>query len=450
MDNENKGYEPEMNQDADIYEDIADKPEENAEALSSEQTEAENAGELGSEQTEALEDTAEPAGTPQTQYTVQESGYAAGAAAQTYPPKAAKKKKRRSSPWVAVSMVCMLIAAACIATSVYFFLERSDPVDTPDNGSDTVLQDPDINRGETPDYTSSQNSETGELDNTSAINKALPSIVYIEVNGRYSSGSGSGVIMTEDGYILTCAHVISGASQISVMTNDGQTYEASLVGYDETEDIGVIKIEGTFTPAEFGDSDKIVAGQEVIAIGTPYSKMFFQTSTKGIVSAVRDNMTFSSLNLTLDVIQHDAAINSGNSGGALINMYGQVIGINSIKMSGEYENLGFAIQINEALDYAQQIIANGSVEKPVLGITAQTYGNAGGVLVASVTEGSGAEAAGLQPNDIITNIDGQKVNTLDELSAILSDKEVGDSVTLTVFRSGVLRDFTVTLGSSSN
>ena len=99
MDNENKGYEPEMNQDADIYEDIADKPEENAEALSSEQTEAKNAGELGSEQTEVLEDTAEPAGTPQTQYTVQESGYAAGAAAQTYPPKAAKKKKRRSSPW---------------------------------------------------------------------------------------------------------------------------------------------------------------------------------------------------------------------------------------------------------------------------------------------------------------------------------------------------------------
>ncbi len=262
----------------------------------------------------------------------------------------------------------------------------------------------------------------------------MPSVVEIITKTQKGSGGGSGVFMTEDGYILTNAHVIDTATSITVRDYEDNFYHALVVGYDTESDVGVIKIEGDFTAAEFGNSDTVATGDTVIAIGTPYSSSLFMTATRGMVSAVRA-VELEELNISAEVIQHDATINQGNSGGPLINLEGQVIGINSFKISGEYNNLGFALKINSVLNYAKQIMEKGDVEKPTLGLTVNKNSD-GGLWVGGVTEGGAADKAGVKEGDIIKSVDGIETNDTETLVDVLKTKKVGQTVELIIERNG--------------
>ena len=273
------------------------------------------------------------------------------------------------------------------------------------------------------------------------------------------SGAGSGIIVSQDGYILTCAHVVSGATSVKVQLNGSdQSYDATVVGVDSTSDIAVLKIDATgLTPAVIGDSDKLAVGETTVAVGNPLGTLS-NTVTQGIVSALNRQVTVEDNDMTL--IQTDTSISPGNSGGGLFNANGELIGVVNAKSSySEAEGIGFAIPINTAMDIAQQLIENGAVARPVLGVsildiqdssTAQQYGvSALGVYVADVTKGGGAEAAGVQRGDRIIAIDDTAVSSTATVKSYLADKQVGDTVTLQVERDGKVLTLNVTLGNSA-
>lgn len=309
-----------------------------------------------------------------------------------------------------------------------------------------------------------------------AANKVLPSIVGITVeytvNSPYygytmqstGSATGSGVIISEDGYILTNNHIVNTSStstfyQVSDATkvtvklyNDETVYDAKIIGTDETTDLAVIKIEKTGLPAAtLGNSDSVKVGEFSMAVGNPLGME--STVTAGIISAV--NRTITSDNQNYIVIQTDAAINSGNSGGALVNSKGEVIGINTLKLSGTgIEGIGFAIPINSTIDIYTQLISDGKVARPYIGIggrdideaTAKQYDLVIGVYVASVEPFSAAEKAGIKAYDVITEVDGKKITTMDELNEIKNTHKIGDTITLKVYRDKEYVDVHVTLG----
>ena len=323
--------------------------------------------------------------------------------------------------------------------------------------------------------TSTDASNTGSTDGTSMTMQqiaavASPSVVAITTEqmsssqtwfgGYYvQSGAGSGIIISQDGYILTCAHVVSGATSVKVQLNGSdQSYDATVVGVDSTSDIAVLKVDATgLTPAVIGDSDKLAVGETTVAVGNPLGTLS-NTVTQGIVSALNRQVTVEDNNMTL--IQTDTSISPGNSGGGLFNANGELIGVVNAKSSySEAEGIGFAIPINTAMDIAQQLIENGAVARPVLGVsildiqdssTAQQYGvSALGVYVADVTKGSGAEAAGVQRGDRIIAIDDTAVSSTSTVKSYLADKQVGDTVTLQVERDGKVLTLNVTLGNSA-
>ena len=276
-----------------------------------------------------------------------------------------------------------------------------------------------------------------------------------------NAASGSGFILTDDGYILTNYHVVEGASSITVSMYEGQTYEAELVGYDAANDVAVLKIEAEgLTPVVLGDSDNLNVGDNVVAIGNPLGELTFSL-TSGSISSLNRNITMSN-GATMNLMQTDCAINSGNSGGALFNMYGEVIGITNAKYSssgssGEasIDNIGFAIPINLAWEIAQSIIEKGYVSTPYIGVTVsdvgqqfQNYGLPQGAAVQSVVEGSPAEEAGLQANDIITHINGEEITGYAQLSQHIREAGVGGRLKLTVFRQGETLELTVTIGET--
>lgn len=318
-----------------------------------------------------------------------------------------------------------------------------------------------------------------------AANKILPSIVGIKVEytvnnpvlamfGQNSTSSatatGSGIIISEDGYILTNNHVISTSSTDSSNSNsyyqiseaskitvtlfgDTTEYEASIVGKDEETDLAVIKIDKTgLTKAEFADSDSIKVGEFAMAVGNPVG--MDSTVTCGIVSAVNREVTDSD-GKTYTLIQTDAAINSGNSGGALVNSEGKVIGINTLKLSGTgIEGIGFAIPINSTTDVTSQLIEYSKVKRPYIGITgmdlteelAKANNLVVGVYVKSVEDFSSAEKAGIKPGDVIIEADGTKVTTMDDLNKVKNSHKIGDEMKIKVNRDGQERELTVTLG----
>lgn len=249
-------------------------------------------------------------------------------------------------------------------------------------------------------------------------------------------GSGSGIIISTDGYVVTNQHVIDGASEIEVVLNTGTTYSAKVVGQDEKTDLAVIKIEPKseepLTAAVLGDSTAVEVGELAVAIGNPMGMEFSGSVTAGIVSAVNRTMTIE--NRTYNLIQTDAAINSGNSGGALINQYGEVIGINSVKLSTTgVEGMGFAIAISEAKPIINELMQSGYVTgRPLVGIgIAETrYG----LFITSVQEGSGAEAAGLKIDDMILAVDGQEVDSTSEINEIRDKKKPGDTLKFKILR----------------
>ena len=317
-----------------------------------------------------------------------------------------------------------------------------------------------------------------------AANKILPSIVGIEVNYNVTTNSffgfgspqtstaqatGSGIIISEDGYIVTNNHVVdtsstssysyyelSKATSIKVKLNsetygDDATFEATVVGQDSQTDLAVLKIEKDgLTPAEFADSDQAVVGEFVMAVGSPLG--LDTTVTQGIISAV--NRQVESDGVVYTCIQTDAAINSGNSGGALVNSDGQVIGINTLKLSGSgVEGIGFAIPINSTLDVINQLIDHKKVLRPYIGITginideelSKQENLEIGVYVKSVEDFSPAEKAGVKPGDVIIKADEKDITNMDELNEIKNSHQIGETMTLVVTRNGEERELSVTL-----
>ena len=273
------------------------------------------------------------------------------------------------------------------------------------------------------------------------------------------SGAGSGVIISQDGYILTCAHVVSGATSVKVQLNGSdESYDATVVGQDSTSDIAVLKIDATgLTPAVIGDSDALAVGEVAVAVGNPLGTLS-NTVTDGIVSALNRQVTVQDNDMTL--IQTDASISPGNSGGGLFNANGELIGIVNAKSSySEAEGIGFAIPINTAMEIGRQLIENGSVARPALGVkimdvtdaqTAQQLGvSTMGVYVVEVTKGSGADAAGVQAGDRVLAVDDTAVSDSSALKNYLKDKGIGDTVNLQVERDGKVLTLAVTLGSSA-
>ena len=312
-----------------------------------------------------------------------------------------------------------------------------------------------------------------------AANKILPSIVGIQIEynvtsmfsifgGNQSStatATGSGIIISDDGYILTNNHVVSSSEaeayyQVSEATkitvtlfNDEKQYDAKIIGTDEETDLAVIKIDATgLTKAEFADSDSIKVGEFAMAVGSPLGLQ--STITCGVVSAVNREVTDSD-GKTYTLIQTDAAINAGNSGGALVNSEGKVIGVNTLKLTGDdVEGMGFAIPINSTTDITSQLIEYSKVRRPYIGVTgmdldaetAKKNHLVEGIYVKDVETFSAAEKGGIKIGDVIIKADGKNIKTMDELNEIKNSHSIGDEMTITINRDGEEKDLTITLG----
>lgn len=324
-----------------------------------------------------------------------------------------------------------------------------------------------------------------------AANKILPSIVGISITynvtsssplygffgqGKGSSttseatASGSGIIISEDGYIVTNNHVVDSSSastyydiseatsvKVSLYGEDTQ-YDAKIIGKDSQTDLAVLKIEKTdLTPAEFADSDTVKVGEFAMAVGNPLD--LGTSITCGVVSALNRKVQDSEGTTTYTCIQTDAAINSGNSGGALVNSQGQVIGINTLKVASTgVEGIGFAIPINSTTDIIDQLKTNQKVKRPYIGIsgrdldeeTAKRYNLVKGVYVVSVDEYSAAEKAGLKIGDVIIGIDDKEISTMSELNEIKNTHSIGDTVKLKINRNGQEKEISLTLGEQNS
>lgn len=298
-----------------------------------------------------------------------------------------------------------------------------------------------------------------ELTATEVFARVNPAVVMVVADqGDDSASVGTGVIMTADGYVVTNAHVISGGASCWVALDTGDTYDALLVGYDADEDIAVLKlVDAEDLPvAEFGNSDLTMVGEQVYAIGNPLGIELRCTLTDGIISAVDRDVQLDGR--TLNVIQTTAALNNGNSGGPLISRFGQVIGINTLKMSttddteATVEGLGFALPISSVSFVVNDIIATGSYRgAPSLGITVTTLEKEGGgtqVQVVEVSGGSGAADAGIQAGDVILAADGQPISVTSDLLTVRRSHVIGDTVTLTILRDGQQFDVEVVLRSN--
>ena len=385
--------------------------------------------------------------------------------AEPEPPK--KKKHHVNGGKVARSAVALVLAAVMGFAGGY--------VGSQMNGSKVVIQQV------APSSSSSSSGSDSSITSASASGSSLtteqvadlvsPSVVVITTEqvvysqwswygqSQVESGAGSGVVISSDGYILTCAHVVSGASNITVTIGDTD-YPATVVGEDDTSDVAVLKIDATdLTPATVGNSDSLAVGESVLAVGNPLGELG-GTVTSGIVSALNRSVSIqgsSSVN-TMSLIQMDASVSPGNSGGGLFNMNGELVGIVNAKSSdSDAEGLGFAIPVNDAVKVAQELLENGYVTgRPYLGISyfavtdaqtaAQLGVNAYGVYIVEVVKGGPADKAGLQAGDRIVSVDGSEVATQSDLGTLMQNHKAGDTIEITVARGGQMQTVNVTLG----
>ncbi len=385
-------------------------------------------------------------------------------------PKPPKKPKRKLSgmEWALISVggvaVVLLITVIALFTTLS---AQTDKVIT-DNGAH-VEQIPEKNENKDKNENvnlpalETQPPSTDALTIPQVYTKVKDSVVGIIVtkagNATVAQGSGTGIILSEDGYISTNAHVVDGATAIKVVLANEKEYQAELIGSDSRTDIAVIKIdEKGLSPAEFGDSESLVVGETVIAIGNPYGLELAGTVTSGIVSALNRQIVIESFYMTL--IQTDASINPGNSGGPLVNTYGQVIGITSSKIvESGYEGIGFAIPMNGATKIIEELIQHGYIKnRPFIGITgsdidknyAQIYSIPEGVYVEYVEPESDAYKKGLKHGDIIVAVDGVEIGSMAELDAEKNKKSPGDTLTLTVYRNTKKLEISVVLSEATN
>lgn len=373
---------------------------------------------------------------------------------------AARRKERRGA-WVYFGIMAAAFAI-CFAMLIFAVITAPARSDDPPTGTVTVEKIIYVREGDS----------TGRLSISEIAQKVSPSVVGIAVKKANGSGVGTGIIKTEDGYIITNYHVIEDHQMIEVLTSDGKYHRAEYIGGNELSDVAVIKIEATgLVAAEFGDSDDLIVGETAVAIGTPGGIEYVGTVTTGIISAVNRAVKFYDdtglLQKTMTLIQTSTQINPGNSGGPLINGDGEVIGINTYKITEDgFEGIGFAIPINGVLGIYDNILAGGTgiggqiVKKAArLGITGtavtqgvhfqyyvdgvEQLGRAAvaGVAVASISGSEYDAAAKLQPGDIITAINGRTVTAVDDIRLAIIDMSPGDSVTITAYRDGA--EFTV-------
>ena len=379
------------------------------------------------------------------------------------------KKRRRNNGKIARSAVALVLAAAMGFAGGFVGARVGN------TGGKVVIQQVAPSSNSTSDSDSASAVNAGSSMTTSQVSEMVsPSVVVITTEqvvysqwswygqNQVESGAGSGVIISSDGYILTCAHVVSGASNITVTIGDTD-YTASVVGEDDTSDVAVIKIDATdLTPATVGDSDSLAVGESVLAVGNPLGELG-GTVTSGIISALNRSVTIqgtSSTN-TMSLIQMDASVSPGNSGGGLFNMNGELIGlVNAKSSSSDAEGLGFAIPINDAIKVAQDLLENGYVSgRPYMGITylavtdaqtaAQLNVSAYGVYVVDVVQGGPADKAGLKAGDRIVSIDGTEIAQKDDLGTLIQNHAAGDTLSITVARDGQMQTVSLTLGEKN-
>ena len=372
-------------------------------------------------------------------------------APQPSPEKPKRAKRVIQLTWgklTAIIACCLVLSIGCGIGGAYL-IARTNP-------SSVIYQD------------TSKIVSTGSQDSStikSVVDQCANSVVEIQTesvtNGSnpfqqyVSSGAGSGVILTQDGYIVTNHHVIEDANSITVRTRSGDEYNASLVGSDEQSDLAVLKIDASgLTPAVLGDSTTLEVGDLAIAIGNPLGELGGSV-TSGIISALDREMTIDGQTMTL--LQTDAAVNPGNSGGGLFNANGDLIGIVNAKSSGEnVEGIGFAIPISTATDIIDELIANGEVtSRPTLGVslynvedemTASQLGvDSTGVYIVQIVDGGAADKAGLRSGDRIVSVDGSEVSSASDVRAALNKHKIGESISITVERNGQTQDFDVAL-----
>lgn len=386
------------------------------------------------------------------------------------PERPAEAPKPQRWKWILVGVLCTALLVCAIALTAAIFSEDDNTSasegDFYDDYSDYYRQ---FAESEITGVNEIKRAEVNpdlelQLQNTDGLvpltlqelyADCMPSIVGIStsVDGE-AYGWGTGVIMTVDGYIITNTHVLDSADSVEVVLHDGSTYEALLVGADAISDIGVLKIDAKgLQPARFGDSALVQVGDDAIAIGNPLSEQFSGTMTTGIISGVSRDIDYNSRTMTL--LQTNAALNSGNSGGALFNIYGQVIGITNMKMMGSFtsviEGVGFAIPTATVKGMVDAILDDGAVVgRPGLGVTVYDM-NGGteeypdGMLVNSVVEGSDAQKKGLQPEDIIIEIEGKQVTSIEVVRDTINERNVGDTVSLKIWRAGEIIEMEIAL-----
>lgn len=361
-----------------------------------------------------------------------------------------------------VAAACLLFAGGAVVGNMAFGGNANSDSGTSASTSDSA---PTLQINSKPESDSSNSSDNYDTVDGMAgediYKKVNPSVVSVISTTSEGTGSGSGVIMSKDGYIITNNHVVDGAQSVSVQLSDGTSLDAKIIGTDEQTDLAVIKVTPTsdLTAAEFGDSDELEPGEYAYAIGSPGGVQFANTITGGRISAINRDLTVNDRVMTL--IQTDASINNGNSGGALINKYGQVVGITSAKLSGNafgsatVEGMGFAIPINTAKDIVDELIQNGYVSgRPSIGITGQNVesadGKVSGVQVYSIDSRAKAASEGLQVGDVITAVDGTPTPDMDKVNELKQDKKAGDKLTLSVYRisTGKTLNITITLTDS--
>ena len=331
--------------------------------------------------------------------------------------KRSKKNGRRIFGIGALVVIVALLSGFCGSGLTYIMMKK-------DNVGVATQTENIANENAVADFKNSQPMTTQQ-----AFNKVAPAVVIVSTKGLMENGFtsqevegiGSGFIINEDGDILTNYHVVEGAQEVTVTLSTGKEVKAKVVNYDQTQDIAMIRLEGDVkvpAVAELGNSDTVKPGEEVIAIGTPLSKDFAQTVTKGVVSAVGRTVTTDN-GKQVNLIQTDAAINQGNSGGPLVNAQGQVIGINTLKLAGGAEGIGFAIPINEVkskLDVlSKPVLTLGVKVREINEQLSKKYDLPEGIYVVEVVSFSPAEKAGIKSGDVITYFDGKRVKTLEEV-----------------------------------